>query len=30
VALIISIAAQFISDHYGTPAILMVLLFGIG
>jgi uncharacterized integral membrane protein (TIGR00698 family) len=29
VALLISIAAQFISDHYGAPAMLMALLFGI-
>lgn len=26
---LIAIAAQFISDHYGAPAMLMALLFGI-
>lgn len=29
VALIIGIAAQFLSDHYGAPAMLMALLLGI-
>lgn len=29
VALIIAIAAQFLSDHYGAPAMLMALLLGI-
>ena len=26
---ILAIAAQFISDYYGAPAMLMALLFGI-
>lgn len=29
VAGLIALAAQFISDHYGAPAMLMALLFGI-
>ena len=29
VSALIAIAAQFISDHYGAPAMLMALLFGI-
>lgn len=29
VALVIGIAAQFLSDHYGAPAMLMALLLGI-
>jgi uncharacterized integral membrane protein (TIGR00698 family) len=29
VALLISFSAQFISDHYGAPAMLIALLFGI-
>lgn len=28
-AALIALAAQFISDHYGAPAMLMALLFGI-
>ncbi|MEM1301852.1 MAG: putative sulfate exporter family transporter, partial [Pseudomonadota bacterium] len=26
---LIALAAQFISEHYGAPAMLMALLFGI-
>ena len=26
---LIALAAQFISDHYGAPAMLMALLFGM-
>lgn len=29
VAIVVAIAAQFLSDHYGTPAMLMALLLGI-
>ena len=29
VSLIIAVAAQFLSDHYGAPAMLMALLLGI-
>lgn len=29
VALLVAIAAQFLSDHYGAPAMLMALLLGI-
>ena len=29
VAGLVALAAQFISDHYGAPAMLMALLFGI-
>lgn len=29
IAVLIALAAQFISDHYGAPAMLMALLFGI-
>jgi uncharacterized integral membrane protein (TIGR00698 family) len=29
VSLVIAIAAQFLSDHYGAPAMLMALLLGI-
>lgn len=29
VAALIALSAQFISDHYGAPAMLMALLFGI-
>lgn len=29
VALVIGVAAQFLSDHYGAPAMLMALLLGI-
>ncbi|MEM7269279.1 MAG: putative sulfate exporter family transporter [Pseudomonadota bacterium] len=29
VAVLITLAAQFISEHYGAPAMLMALLFGI-
>ena len=29
IAGLIALAAQFISDHYGAPAMLMALLFGI-
>ncbi len=29
VALIVALASQFISDHYGAPAMLLALLFGI-
>ena len=29
VALVLGIAAQFLSDHYGAPAMLMALLLGI-
>ena len=29
VALIIALASQFISEHYGAPAMLLALLFGI-
>lgn len=29
VAIVIGIAAQFLSDHYGAPAMLMALLLGI-
>lgn len=29
VAVIVALASQFISDHYGAPAMLMALLFGI-
>ncbi|MEM7060533.1 MAG: YeiH family protein [Pseudomonadota bacterium] len=29
IASLIALAAQFISDHYGAPAMLMALLFGI-
>jgi uncharacterized integral membrane protein (TIGR00698 family) len=29
VSLVIAVAAQFLSDHYGTPAMLMALLLGI-
>ena len=29
ISTLIAIAAQFISDHYGAPAMLMALLFGI-
>ncbi|MEM1162442.1 MAG: putative sulfate exporter family transporter [Pseudomonadota bacterium] len=29
IAVLIALAAQFISEHYGAPAMLMALLFGI-
>ena len=29
VAVLVALAAQFVADHYGTPAMLMALLFGI-
>ncbi|MEM7425310.1 MAG: putative sulfate exporter family transporter [Pseudomonadota bacterium] len=29
IAALIALAAQFVSDHYGAPAMLMALLFGI-
>ncbi|WP_425093540.1 YeiH family protein [Tropicimonas sp. S265A] len=29
VALIVALAAQFVAEHYGAPAMLMALLFGI-
>jgi MFS family permease len=29
VAVIVALASQFISDHYGAPAMLLALLFGI-
>ena len=29
IALLVAIAAQFVSDHYGAPAMLMALLMGI-
>ncbi|TFL18902.1 YeiH family protein [Jannaschia formosa] len=29
VALLVAVAAQFVSEHYGAPAMLMALLFGI-
>jgi len=29
ISTLIAIAAQSISDHYGAPAMLMALLFGI-
>lgn len=29
VAALVSLAAQFVADHYATPAMLMALLFGI-
>lgn len=29
VALLVAVAAQFLSDHYGAPAMLMALLLGI-
>lgn len=29
ISALIALAAQFISDHYGAPAMLMALLFGI-
>lgn len=29
VALVVGVAAQFLSDHYGAPAMLMALLLGI-
>ena len=29
VALLIAVAGQFIAEHYGAPAMLMALLFGI-
>ena len=30
VALLVAVAAQFVSEHYGAPAMLMSLLMGIG
>ena len=30
VALVVALAAQFVAEHYGVPAMLMALLFGIG
>ena len=29
VSLVVAVAAQFLSDHYGAPAMLMALLLGI-
>ncbi|TXB71334.1 putative sulfate exporter family transporter [Paracoccus aurantiacus] len=29
VALLVAVAAQFVAEHYGAPAMLMALLFGI-
>ena len=29
VSVVIAIAAQFLADHYGAPAMLMALLLGI-
>ena len=29
IALLVAVAAQFVSDHYGAPAMLMALLMGI-
>ena len=29
VSLIVALSAQFVADHYGAPAMLMALLFGI-
>ncbi|KAF0676060.1 YeiH family protein [Profundibacterium mesophilum] len=29
VAVLVALAAQFVADHYGAPAMLMALLFGI-
>lgn len=29
IAVIIALASQFVADHYGTPAMLLALLFGI-
>ena len=29
IVFVIVLAAQFVSDHYGAPAMLMALLFGI-
>jgi uncharacterized integral membrane protein (TIGR00698 family) len=29
IAVLVALAAQFVAEHYGTPAMLMALLFGI-
>ena len=29
VAILVALAAQFVAEHYGAPAMLMALLFGI-
>ena len=29
IALLVAVAAQFVSDHYGAPAMIMALLLGI-
>lgn len=30
VAVLVAMAAQFLSDHYGAPAMLMAILIGLG
>ena len=30
VSVVVAVAARFLSDHYGAPAMLMALLLGIG
>ena len=29
IAILVALAAQFVAEHYGAPAMLMALLFGI-
>ena len=29
-AVLVAMAAQFLSEHYGAPAMLMAILLGIG